>query len=176
MNSTPTVTLYAGFSGEHMDRLHDELRGHLSRAGIDGPSAYVLQTVADEMVCNILEHSSALWIELEIHPVGEKVALMIRDNGEPFDPLPAMRANTPQQQALRSDPRNLGLYMAGQLGKEWVYRRLQGGVNQVSALVELTPEEGIRWTEHAGVRLLVLVSDPPGGTEMEAVGPKGGAS
>ena len=162
MNQAPIVTLYAGFTGEHMDKVNEAVLEHLARAGIEGPSAYVMQTVVDELLCNVLEHGSALWIEMELRPEGRKVRLVMRDNGPAFDPMPAICSSLPQQEGEAPAPRNMGLFMVGQLAREWVYHRLEVGVNQLTMAVELSPEDGVRWSEHSGVRLLIMVADETG--------------
>lgn len=156
MEHTPIVTLSAGFDGDHLDQVHEALREHLERAGVDGSSGYVMRQVVDELVCNIMEHGSALWIELEVHAVDSDLALTLRDNGKPFDPLSAIQAELPAEPI--EDTRHLGLYLVGKLAKDWRYQRMENGVNQLEAKVPLTAEEGVRWSDHRGVRLLILLT------------------
>ena len=79
------------FRPENVDRLCEKVGECLDRGGIIGITAFLLLNLRDEFACNILEHSKATWVELEMHPVEKQVRLILRDDGQPFDPGATMR-------------------------------------------------------------------------------------
>jgi anti-sigma regulatory factor (Ser/Thr protein kinase) len=140
MTGSVFVILCAGFNSEYVDRLHDRVKHYLIQCGISKTSSYVLETVVDELVCNILEHSHASWVEVEMHPNGEHVKLLLRDNGEEFDPLPAINAKGPESLEEIQGERSLGLYMVGKLAASWHYKRVDKSVNELDFIVPLDDE------------------------------------
>jgi anti-sigma regulatory factor (Ser/Thr protein kinase) len=137
------VIFCAGFNADYVDRLHERVKGYLAKCKIAGPNAYVMETVIDELVCNILEHSHAQWVEVEMHPEGDHLKMLIRDNGDEFDPLPAISAKGPESLDEVHGERSLGLYMVGQLAKSWQYKRVASAVNELDFIIELNKEAAI---------------------------------
>jgi anti-sigma regulatory factor (Ser/Thr protein kinase) len=135
------VILCAGFTAEYVDRLHERVKYYLTVCGIYGTPGYVLVTVVDELVCNILEHSQASWVELEMHPEEGRVKLLLRDNGGEFDPLPAITAKGPESLDEIHGERSLGLYMVGQLATSWQYRRVDSKINELDFIIDLSKQE-----------------------------------
>ena len=127
----------AEFGQAQVERLRERVAGTLEMGGITGPSAYVLVTVVDELVCNVLEHGHASWVELEMHPGEKAVKLVVRDDGEEFDPVKAIREKSPASALENESERSLGLYMVSQLADSCDYRRLDGKVNELSFNMEL---------------------------------------
>jgi len=127
----------ADFGEAEVTRMREKVGDCLDLGGVTGSTAYVLVTVIDELVCNILEHSRATWVELEMQPGPMQVRLTLRDDGEEFDPAEAIMQKTPDHAIANESDRNLGLYMVSQLAKSCHYERLNGKVNQLSFVVAL---------------------------------------
>jgi anti-sigma regulatory factor (Ser/Thr protein kinase) len=109
----------------------------LELGGVKGPTAYVLVTVVDELVCNILEHGGASWVELEMTPSEGVLKLQLRDDGREFDPVALIRQKGPDSALKNESERNLGLYMVSQLADSCRYSRISENVNQFSFAVSL---------------------------------------
>jgi anti-sigma regulatory factor (Ser/Thr protein kinase) len=121
----------AGFGPEAVDQVRDWLAHELNAAGVASELVYSVVTLADEIFCNVMEHGKARWVELGLS-AGDGdglIALAVRDDGEAFDPTPALqdaasRLENPVQE------RKLGLYMVSRLGDHLAYRR-DGDVNEL---------------------------------------------
>jgi anti-sigma regulatory factor (Ser/Thr protein kinase) len=126
------------FRPENVDRLREKVGECLERGGIVGTTAFLLLNLMDELVCNILEHSGATWVELEMHPDAKEVRLILRDDGEAFDPGATM-SDGRELEAVASgrSERSLGLYMAGRIAKTWEYHRKDKSVNELNLVVDL---------------------------------------
>lgn len=127
----------ADFGEAEVIRMREKVGDCLDLGGVTGATAYVLVTVIDELVCNILEHSHATYVELEMHPEPGQVLLLLRDDGQEFDPAEAIMRKTPASAVENESERNLGLYMVSQLASSCNYERLDGNVNQLSFKVSL---------------------------------------
>lgn len=128
----------ADFRPESVDRLREKCGECLERGGIKGTFSFLLLNLMDEMICNILEHSHAHWVELEMHPEAKQVRLVFRDDGPEFDPGEKL-ANKEEELAVAAngDGRNMGLYMVGQIVKSWDYHRSMTGMNELKLIVDL---------------------------------------
>ena len=71
----------ADFRPENVDRLREKVGECLQRAAIQGSTASLLLNLMDELIFNILEHGSATWVELEVHPREKDVTIILRDDG-----------------------------------------------------------------------------------------------
>ncbi len=125
------------FRPENVDRLREKVGECLERAGIFGSTAFLLLNLMDELICNILEHGKATWVELEVHPRSEEVTLTFRDDGPRFDPSQSMGDSGPQGALDLGEGRNMGLYIIKQNAKSWEYKYLNGNVNELNLVVEL---------------------------------------
>jgi hypothetical protein len=130
------------FRPENIDRLRTKVGECLTRGEIKGPTAFLLLNMADELICNIMEHSEANWVELEMHPEDGQVRLIFRDNGAAFDPGVNMRDPRLREAVAKEDGRSVGLYMVSRAAKTWDYRRLGDAVNELELFVELGKGEG----------------------------------
>src|SRR5690348_16430559 len=101
----------ADFGEAHVERLREKVNSCLDLSGVNGTAAYVLVTVVDELVCNILEHSRASWVELELHPDDTHVRLVIRDDGQKFDSAAAILSKGDDTAVENEGDRSLGLFM-----------------------------------------------------------------
>ena len=125
------------FQPENVDRLREKVGECLERGGIAGPTAFLLLNLMDELICNILEHSKASWVELEMHPAQKQVKLVFRDDGPRFDPSEAIKGRGDGQVPEVENDRSLGLYMVGQIAKSWNYHRVNGDVNELNLTVDI---------------------------------------
>ena len=128
------------FRPENVDRLREKVGECLERGGIAGPTAFLLLNLMDELICNILEHSKASWVEMEMHPELTQVKLVLRDDGPLFDPSNAIRGVDAAHVA--DHERSLGLYMVGQIAKSWDYHRINNAVNELNLAVDLDKVTG----------------------------------
>lgn len=121
------------FQPENVNRLREKVGECLNRAGFSGAKAFALLNLMDELICNILEHGNASWVELELHPLQDKTLIIFRDDGTSFDPTPAIQntAEIPDTENFR----NLGLYMVGKIAKSWEYQRSASQVNELKLTV-----------------------------------------
>ena len=128
------------FRPENVDRLREKVGECLDRGGIVGSTAFLLLNLMDELICNILEHSGATWVELELHPDADHVRLIFRDDGSQFDPGKGL-GDPHFKEAVESEAgRSMGLYMVSQIAKSWDYHRVDGKVNELELTVELEKE------------------------------------
>jgi anti-sigma regulatory factor (Ser/Thr protein kinase) len=135
----------ADFRPENVDRLREKVGECLQRAAIQGSTAFLLLNLMDELICNILEHGSATWVELEVHPREKDVTIILRDDGKAFDVGSSIHAEHASPDMLDPDGRHMGLYMVGHIADTWAYKRLPNDVNELDLVVDLTKkDEGVR--------------------------------
>jgi len=113
-------------------RLRSVREGLLQEAlaqGIPEPKAWDLAAAADELLCNIEEHSNARWMEIsaETGEDGETV-LRICDDGRAFDVTQAV-GKAPGPSGWRE--RHLGLWMVKRLANAMESRRSDDGANEI---------------------------------------------
>jgi anti-sigma regulatory factor (Ser/Thr protein kinase) len=125
------------FRPENVDRLREKVGECLKRGGIEGSTAFLLLNLMDELICNILEHSGASWIEMEMHPHPHDVNVILRDDGKKFDPAKGLQTESPAEAAESDEGRNLGLYMVSRITSSWTYRRVDERINELDLTVDL---------------------------------------
>ena len=125
------------FRPENVDRLREKVGECLERGGIVGSTAFLLLNLMDELICNILEHGKASWVELEMHPDLKNVKIVFRDDGPLFDPSDTIKGKGKDQAPEPDNDRSLGLYMVGQIAKSWDYHRVNGDVNELNLTVDI---------------------------------------
>ena len=128
------------FRPENVDRLREKVGECLERGGIPNPKAFLLLNMMDELICNILEHGHASWVELEMHPQAKEVRLIFRDDGKAFDPAQSLTDPHLEEAVDKDEGRNMGLYVVGHIARSWDYRRLHGKVNELELFVDLEKE------------------------------------
>jgi anti-sigma regulatory factor (Ser/Thr protein kinase) len=132
----------ADFRPEAVDRLREKVGECLERGGIVGTTSFLLLNLMDELICNILEHSKANWVELEMHPEPKEVKLILRDDGPKFDPGDTLREKEKElDEAVHGEGRHMGLYMVGQIVSSWNYERTKADMNELHLAVDLTQHE-----------------------------------
>lgn len=95
-------------------------------SGLDDATGYAAMTVAEELCANVLEHSNAVWLELELGAHEGRAFVSVRDNGFPFDPSEAIRALQQGFVLAERTERQLGLYIVQQLSHRVTYHRYHG--------------------------------------------------
>jgi anti-sigma regulatory factor (Ser/Thr protein kinase) len=117
----------------------------LDRAGIHGTSAFLLLNMMDELICNILEHGHASWVELEVHPYQKEVRVIFRDDGPAFNPEPSLRGERQDRHIDKhveySGGRSMGLYIVSKIAKAWDYQRIDDRVNVLNVTVDLEAQK-----------------------------------
>ena len=101
--------------------------------GMRQEDAWTLIFVADELASNVVDHAGATWLEYRLEPGGRSPRMVIRDNGEAFDPT------DPLQVEPTSD-RGLGLTMLMAMIRLMRYRR-DGDVNEVTVEIQLKEDQ-----------------------------------
>jgi anti-sigma regulatory factor (Ser/Thr protein kinase) len=102
------------------------------RQGVYEDQAWDLAAAADELLCNVLEHSDAAWLDLGACQEATQGTLRLRliDNGRRFD-VAAEAAKIPKK--LPADQEwHLGLAMLSGIGKAMSYRELPEGGNELT--------------------------------------------
>jgi len=128
-----TLRIEARFGPEEVDRLRGEVSQFMGLSRVDGPLAYSIVTVVDELACNILEYAQATWLEVELRTGLGQVDLKVRDDGQPFDPIQRVKGESAMLPS-EDQERKLGLYMVGKLGENLQYQRA-GSMNELSLTV-----------------------------------------
>lgn len=125
------IRLYpvVGLRRDDVDRLGAFVKTALAEACLDGGLAFAAGAVAEELCTNVLEHSDAEWLELEIEALDGDLAVTVRDNGSPFDPADILAAFDQDFVLEDQTDRRLGLYIVRQLAKQVSYRRDESGRN-----------------------------------------------
>jgi anti-sigma regulatory factor (Ser/Thr protein kinase) len=129
------------FRPENVDRLREKVGECLQRAGIHGSTGFLMLNLMDELICNILEHGAASWVELEVHPDAGIVRVTLRDDGKAFDAGNSIRARSGDAAGADPEGRHMGLYMVGHIADEWNYKRINGSVNELNLVVDLAKKK-----------------------------------
>ena len=115
------------FKPENVDRLRIKVGECLDRCNIYGTTAFLLLNMMDELICNILEHSKASWVEV--------------DDGPQFDPSEILAKQGSEAHLEKVEDRNMGLYMVGHIARSWDYSRINGQLNELRLVVDLERSE-----------------------------------
>jgi serine/threonine-protein kinase RsbW len=123
---------------EALDDMREFVRQAAEDAGMDDGDIYAVQLAVDEACSNIIEYACHgrcdEQIEITCTTSGDRLTVMIRDHGEPFDPASAPAPD------LDADLENrpvggLGIFLMRQLMDEIRYERL-GESGNVLTLVK----------------------------------------
>jgi anti-sigma regulatory factor (Ser/Thr protein kinase) len=118
------------FSPLELRQFREEQVQVAKAAGLSEILAWDLAAVADELVCNIVEHADAQWLEWSLVVEGmERAKLVLKDNGRVFNP--AKLANTAETLAGDFTHRNMGLLMVRRTVESMEYNRLDDGSNEL---------------------------------------------
>lgn len=112
---------------ERLRSVRESIVTHALEKGLSRERAWDLAAAADELLCNIDEHSGAGWIEISLEADGDRTLLRVNDDGRDFDlPGAAQKAGPPTGKRERG----LGLFVVKSLARSIEHRRLQDGANE----------------------------------------------
>lgn len=112
---------------ERLRSVRESIVTHALEKGLAKERAWDLAAAADELLCNIDEHSGAAWIEISLENDGDTTTLRVNDDGRDFDvDAAAERSQSPTGKRERG----LGLYLVKSLARRIEHRRLADGANE----------------------------------------------
>lgn len=112
---------------DRLRAVRESIVTHALEKGLAKERAWDLAAAADELLCNIDEHSGAAWIEISLENDGERTLLRVNDDGRDFD-LPAAAEKAAAPTGKRE--RGLGLFVVKSLARTIEHRRLKDGANE----------------------------------------------
>lgn len=138
MKKTLRIQPVDGLRIQSADKLSRFAAEAMAESGLDEATNHAAIAVAEELFANVLEHSHAEWMEVELVAQDGAARVILRDNGKAFDPTAAIRKMAHGFVLEDQGERNLGLYIVHQLTREIGYLRDAEGRNVVE--VEIAPE------------------------------------
>ena len=125
------IRLHRPFEAEKFRDARDEVLASCLRQGIAREHAWDLSAAADELLCNVLEHSGAQWLDLGVcqHAVSGMLRLRLLDDGQRFDV--ALAAEKAPELAGDGNQRHLGLVAVKSVSRDLSYRQLPQGCNEL---------------------------------------------
>jgi len=120
------------FDGEEIRQLRLEITETCEAQGLPDVLTWDLIATADEVICNVLEHSHADWLEFEmaLDFARSSAQLVMRDNGVHFDLNAAViRAETA---AGNGTHRKMGLLLVKKAVDSMDITRRPDGVNELT--------------------------------------------
>jgi anti-sigma regulatory factor (Ser/Thr protein kinase) len=114
------------------DRLRlvrENIVAHALEKGLPQTQAWDLASAADELLCNIDEHSGAAWMEVAVELGEDGPRLRISDDGRPFNVQAATLAAADSLPRGGRD-RGLGLVVVARMARSVEHRRLDDGANE----------------------------------------------
>lgn len=128
-----------GLDAGQIDQIHRLLQDNFAKAGHEKTAAYATATVVEELCANVLEHSNATWLSVDLDLHDGRIFVRIQDDGSAFDVCARIRELSGGLGERPDSDRQLGLYMVRQLTTG--LRCLQdGGINRVQ--FEVKPHHG----------------------------------
>ena len=119
----------------HVDRMRETCEGWLSKVEV-GVRAGAM-AVLEELGTNIMEHSGASWMEVNMADFNAGVLVSVTDNGEPFDAAAKVQAKNSWDALENAGDRSLGLVMLKELTRKLRYTRELDGTNRLVMEVPL---------------------------------------
>lgn len=119
------------YNSDAVRQAREDLVDACMRQGVKPEQAWDLSAAADELLCNVVEHSDAQWLDLGVcqNAVDGMLRLRLLDNGQRFDV--ALATAGAVEAAGDGNNRHLGLVMIKGVSKELSYRRLAEGGNEL---------------------------------------------
>lgn len=112
---------------ERLRSVRESIVQHALGIGLPQERAWDVASAADELLCNIDEHSGAAWMEISLEQGPSGPQLRLNDDGRDFDLSGAAR-DAAEPAGHRE--RGLGLYVVRQLARSIEHRRLPDGANE----------------------------------------------
>jgi anti-sigma regulatory factor (Ser/Thr protein kinase) len=127
----PSLTIKAPIKRGDIDSIRNWLAVEADKASLDKTACYQLFSVVDELSCNIMEHSNATWMEVDLLSSPDKATVVLKDDGKAFDPIEA--SALPHENYLASGPdRRLGLWMVFKMVDRAFYKRQDNKTNELT--------------------------------------------
>lgn len=128
-----TLRFESPMSQDHIEAVREQLQRACEAMGLDEDLKAILVSMADELCCNIMEHSGASWMELTLDlkdSTPKAATLTLRDDGTAFDPVDSA-SYFDEPFLVQGVDRHLGLWMMSPLIPELEYRRIDERINQL---------------------------------------------
>ena len=123
--------LHRPFEAVKFREAREELLASCMKQGMPEESAWDLSAAADELLCNVLEHSAAQWLDMGAcqNALDGMLRLRVLDDGLRFDV--ALATEKAPEAAGDGNNRHMGLVMIQNVSKDLNYRRLPEGGNEL---------------------------------------------
>ena len=119
-----------GIGANDVQSIRQSVQAEASSAGLGAQQGFVMVFVVDELVCNVMEHARAAWLELKIEADPKGFRCQLLDDGMPFDTAGSVMSAS-KTDLKGEDDRRLGLNLIGRLVDNVSYQRTAEGLNQV---------------------------------------------
>lgn len=128
---------------DSLAKIGDFIRRSAAEAGLDNLAVYTVETAVDEACSNIIEHAyggeNRGDIECTCNHSQDKLIIILRDKGQPFDPASIPEPDLTASLEERED-HGLGLYFMRKWMDEVHFETPAGGGNVV-VMVKRLPEK-----------------------------------
>jgi anti-sigma regulatory factor (Ser/Thr protein kinase) len=119
-----------GIGADDVHSIRQSVQAEAAQQGLAAQQGFVLVFVIDELVCNVMEHAHAAWLELKIDADAKGFRCKLLDDGVPFDTAGNVKSAATVD-IKGEDERRLGLNLIGRLVDDVTYKRTAEGLNQV---------------------------------------------
>jgi anti-sigma regulatory factor (Ser/Thr protein kinase) len=116
--------------------VRDNVRKECENLQLDPKDSFVLFFIADELCCNVMEHSQAKKMELKVEARGNDFLMELKDDGVAFDT--GFKLEMAKTGEVRTDgDRRLGLALVSRLVDQIEYERSTQGFNQLKLIKKI---------------------------------------
>lgn len=123
----------------HIDQIRRQLSAECDAKNLPANCKTMLLSVADEICCNVMDHSGANWLEVGLQLQGQEAVFKASDDGVAFDPVEA--AGYMDEPLIEEGvDRHLGLFMLSRMKESLSYRR-HAGVNEFTFTQSIEAEK-----------------------------------
>jgi anti-sigma regulatory factor (Ser/Thr protein kinase) len=119
-----------GIGANDVHSIRQSVQAEAAQVGLGAQQGFVMIFVVDELVCNVMEHGKAAWMELKIEADPRGFRCQLVDDGMPFDTADSVKSAA-QSDIKGEDERRLGLNLIGRLVDDVSYRRTPEGLNHL---------------------------------------------
>jgi anti-sigma regulatory factor (Ser/Thr protein kinase) len=119
-----------GLGPDDVHAIRQSVQTEAAQQGLAAQQGFVMVFVVDELVCNVMEHARAAWMELKIEADPKGFRCKLVDDGVPFDTADSVKSAA-SADIKGEDERRLGLNLIGRLVDDVSYTRTPEGLNQV---------------------------------------------
>ena len=123
--------IHDGLSQKTVEEMRTNLTAWFQLAEMRRELIGVLVILIEEICTNIMDHSTATWIDLGLGWFNDGTMVTINDNGQEFDPTKKMKDKDFTDSLDEHTDRHLGLIMVREMCEKFVYFRLPDGINQI---------------------------------------------